>query len=180
MTVPFQGRPAALAGRPPALAEYPSTGDEVADGLLVVVAHGALLTKNYSRGFDIRMDPFARITFGGEKVVTKVHRSGGLDPVWNQRLTLGVSRGTVSVIRAEVVHMGTFGDKIVGWCDIDVSPALRGEEMSALYPLTGAQGADREGQIKLTISYEQTTSAYHNPSPGQWRRCDPLLARAHA
>ena len=125
-------------------------------GLLVVKLERAYLVKDVA--LMGKMDPYATLTYGSQKQRSKVHRTGGQEPVWNQFITFNVVPDGGNVLRLELFHMGTFGDKRIAWCDLDVAAVLGGTPVHQRFQLSGPNGADREGHIFLQIAYRTQES----------------------
>mmetsp|Transcript_28660 Transcript_28660/g.86002 ORF Transcript_28660/g.86002 Transcript_28660/m.86002 type:complete len:192 (+) Transcript_28660:1183-1758(+) len=58
-----------------------------------------------------------------------------------------------SMLKIEVLSMGTFSDRLVGWTELDIEPALHGLKMEDWYTLSGKQGDGKEGKINLVIGF---------------------------
>eukprot|EP00041_Stephanoeca_diplocostata_P002112 m.23446 g.23446 ORF g.23446 m.23446 type:complete len:218 (-) comp12939_c0_seq8:1111-1764(-) len=121
-------------------------------GVLTIHVAQAKLAKNYGL---MRMAPYVRVSQGTHVVSSPVSVHGAKHPFWNHTMNLFIPALTDLSVKVEVLSMGTFSDRLVGWTDISIIPALQGKRMENWFHLSGKQGVDKEGVLQLTMSFQR-------------------------
>ncbi len=123
-----------------------------------------------------RMDPYAVVTCGGQRVRTKTHTDGGRNPVWGQSFQFNViNENTVEV---ELYDSDTLSrDDRIGSCTVDLSRARMNGSDSQQAAVRTSKGK-QHGFISVRINFtpnqpqqqaqpQQQQQAAHAP-PAQW------------
>lgn len=125
-------------------------------GKLIITAKTARLTRD-TETFG-KMDPYCKLRYDGIKQKTKVHKSGGKNPSWDETFTYVVTDCTILTV--SVWDQDTFSSDEVGSVQLDVN-ALKAEGGLTDWVKLQYKGKDA-GEVFLEIMYVDKSK----PKPG--------------
>ncbi|GAB5359737.1 hypothetical protein AAMO2058_000568400 [Amorphochlora amoebiformis] len=85
--------------------------------LRIEVYKGRKLTDKKMLG---TQSPYLVMKIGEKRLVTKIHKKGGLEPKWNQAFEFNITRETEQKIHIEVWSKETFSDTVIGKRSVDL------------------------------------------------------------
>jgi len=110
------------------------------------------------------MDPFARIEIGAEKLSTKVHKSGGKKPSWNQSFVFNLE-GKEDKAHIYVLSKGMLSDTAIGRVDVPLDQLAR-STAPTWYQLVDVNNFSKiAGNICVTVQFTGTGGPAPAPAP---------------
>ncbi len=97
-----------------------------------------------------KMDPFATITIGDQHFKTKVAKSAGQDPKWDDVFNIPIR--DQHDVKIEVFDKDTFGSSLIGQTVIPMQ-VLMGQPGGNIYNLTAKDGKTIAGQIQVLSQF---------------------------
>jgi hypothetical protein len=123
------------------------------------------LTLTLHRGIDLydtntigKQDPYVKVSIGKEKQKTKVHNSGGKNPVWEQAILFNINTTDVKkdIVKFEVYDKETVSDDFIGSFAIFLAE-LAARPGKGVYQLTDKPNGKPRGTIEVTVAWNQTS-----------------------
>ncbi|KAJ8032131.1 Toll-interacting protein B [Holothuria leucospilota] len=110
-----------------------------------------------------RMDPYCVMKVGSEICNTQLCPNGSTKPSWGEELRCEIPP-SVSFIFIEIIDKKTFplADQTIAWTVIPIMQLLEngGKEKIHWYDLSGQQGYNKEGRLKLITTYTPNTDRH--------------------
>jgi len=98
-----------------------------------------------------KMDPFVKINYMGQKFKTKVHNSGGKNPIWNETIDFRPS-GMDTDIEFVVLDEDLTTDDFIGSCIVKVRPLVQNNGVREWFTLM--YKSKSAGQIYIETTFK--------------------------
>jgi Ca2+-dependent lipid-binding protein len=124
--------------------------------LEVMVMSAKDLKKRYHL---ITMDPRVLVKVGFQKRSTRVHKNGGTDPVWNERVRFAIN--IENEIDLEILD----GEHLIGKCSLGLSKVRKEGKDGVEATVYCKQGVEVRGTICVKLTFTES----ENPKEGSMR-----------
>ena len=97
-----------------------------------------------------KMDPYCIVYVGDQKVKGKVCKNGGLNPHWNDTLTLQTIENEPNMY-LEFKDQDIFIDDLIGICEVDLKSISKEKQIISWFPVFNKK--EKAGEVLLEITY---------------------------